>query len=264
MLGTVESPQRWQWVALGKHPVARDFFRLGPDIPMAGGFSEWVQNGYRALPRKSGAPGEFRSFRFWAKGPGKDGLVLGVVRDSSDDIGRPYPFFTMGIGPLKAWEEHWDLLPLACEMPWGRIEYLSGGSVQDFRRMEVEVAQRLRPPEPNWEGLTERRRAMNPLGPVSVAGGFSMDLTEMERRASGLSGLAEIVVSLHASAAADPTSSAALWTYLLRKCGAPTPSIVFLGGGLDASYLAVFRRALVPADFVRLWTSPGGEEEGAP
>ena len=91
-----------------------------------------------------------------------------------------------------------------------------------------------------------------------------MDLTEMERRASGLSGQVEFVVSLPASAATDPTSTAALWTYLLRKCGAATPSVVFLGGGLDASYLAVFRRALVPADFVRLWTSPGGAEGGAP
>jgi type VI secretion system protein VasJ len=231
---------------------------------MAGGFSEWVQNGYHALPRESGAPREFHSYRFWAKGPGKDGLVLGVVRDSSDDIGRPYPFFTMGAGPLKAWEEHWDLLPLACEMPWGRMEYLSGGRVQDLRRMEVEIAQRLRPPEPNWEGLSERRRAMNPQGAGFAARGSGMDLQEMERRASALSGRPEIVMSLHAAGADDPTSTAALWTYLLRKCGATTPNVVFLGGGLDASYLAAFRRALLPDDFVRLWTSPGGDEGGGP
>lgn len=264
MLGAVESPQRWQWVALGKHPAARDFFRLGPDIAMAGGFSEWLQSGYRALPGKSGAPGEFRSYRFWAKGPGRDGLVLGVVRESSDDIGRPYPFFTMGVGPLKAWEEHWDLLPLACEMPWGRLEYLSGGSVQDLRRLEIEVAQRLRPPEPNWEGLAERRRVMNPLGPGSAAAGSSPDLPEMERRAAGLCSRQEIVLSLHGTPPAEPTATAVFWTYLLRKCGAATPSIVFLGGGLDASYLAAFRRALVPADFVRLWTCPAGDEGGGP
>jgi type VI secretion system protein VasJ len=231
---------------------------------MAGGFSEWVETGYRALPGKSGAPGEFHSFRFWAKGPGKDCLVLGVVRDSSDDIGRPYPFFALGTGPLNGWEEHWDLLPLACETPWGRIEYLSGRGVQDLRRMEVEVAQRLRPPESNWQELADRRRAVSPQGPGFAAGGPCMDLKEMERRASALSGRAEIVVSLEASASTDPTSTAALWTYLLRKCGAAAPNIVFLGGGLDASYLAVFRRALLPADFVRLWTSPGGDEGGGP
>lgn len=264
MLGAVGAPPRWQWAALGKHPVARDYFRLGPDLPMAGGFSEWVQTGYRALPRKSEAPAEFHSYRFWAKGPGKDGLVLGVVRDSSDDIGRSYPFFTMGIGPLKAWEEHWDLLPLACEMPWRRIEYLSGGSVQDFRRMEVEVAQRLRPPEPNWEGFAERRRVMVPLDPGSGAGDSAVDVTDMERQASELRSRAEIVLSLNGTPTADPTLAAAHWTYQLRRCGAAAPSIAFLGGGLDASYLAVFRRALVPADFVRLWTSPGADEGGRP
>jgi type VI secretion system protein VasJ len=264
MLGALASPQRWQWVALGKHPVARDFFRLGPDLPIAGGFSDWVQGGYHALPGRSGAPGEFRSFRFWAKGPGKDGLVLGVVRDSSDDIGRPYPFFAMGVGPLIAWEEHWDLLPLACETAWGRIEYLSGGSVQDLRRMEVEITQRLRPPEPHWEGLAERRRDMGVQGPGSATSGAGMDLEDMERRASALSGQPEMVVSLRASAAADPTSTAALWAYLLRRCGAAAPNTVFLGGGLDASCLAVFRRALGPADFVRLWTSSGADEGGRP
>ena len=263
MLGAVESSQRWQWVALGKHPVARDFFRLGPDVAMAGGFAEWLESGYRALPSKPRTPAEFRSFRFWAKGPGKDGLVLGVLRDSSDDIGRPYPLFTMGTGPLKAWEEHWDLLPLACEMSWGRIEYLSGGKVQDLRRMEIEVTQRLRPPEPAWETLAERQRSMNPLGSGSAAGGSLMAVKEMERRASGLCGQAEIVLSLPGTPA-DPSSTAALWGCLLRKCGVATPSVVFLGGGLGASSLAVFRRALVPADFVRLWTSPGGDERGEP
>lgn len=261
MLGAVESPQRWQWVALGKHPVARDFFRVGPDMPMAGGFSEWLENGYGALPSKPGGPGEFRSFRFWAKGPGKDGLVLGVIRDSSDDIGRPYPFFAMGAGSLSVWEEHWDLLPLACETAWGRIEYLSGGNVQDLRRMEVEITQRLRPPEPNWTGLAERRRGMGVPGPGSAAGKSGVDLEDMERQASALSGRPEMVVSLHASAA-DPTATAALWAYLLRKCGAAAPSAVFLGGGLETSCLAVFRRALAPADFVRLWTFPAEDEGG--
>jgi type VI secretion system protein VasJ len=263
MLGAVESPRRWRWAALGKHPVARDFFRLGPDLPMAGGFSEWVQNGYSALPQKPRAPGTFHAYRFWAKGSGKDGLVLGVVRDSSDDIGRPYPFFAMGIGPLKAWEAHWDLLPLACEMPWRRIEYLSGGSIQDFRRMEVEVTQRLRPPEASWEGFAERRGTMGPPDPGSV-GGSSEDVTEMERRASGLCSRAEIILSLRGTPATDPTLAATRWTSLLRKCGAAAPSIAFLGGGLGASYLAVFRRALVPADFGRLWTLPEGDEGGAP
>jgi hypothetical protein len=86
----------------------------------------------------------------------------------------------------------------------------------------------------------------------------------MERRASELSGRAEIVLRLQASQAADPVSTATLWNFLLRKCGAATPSLVFLGGGLGTAYLAVFRRALTPEDFVRLWTVPAPDEGGGP
>lgn len=264
MLGSVESTRRWQWVAFGKHPVARDFFRLGPEVAMAGGFSEWVESGYRALAAKPRSPADFHSFRFWAKGPGKDGLVLGVVRDSSDDIGRSYPFLTMGAGPLKDWEEHWDLLPLACEMSWGRIEYLSSGTIKDLRRMETEVAERLRPPLPDWEAHTERRRAMTPLVSGPGAGASSMDLKEMERRASELSRGTEIWLTLDADGSADLPSTLALWNFLLRKCGTATPSAVFLGGSLETSCLAVYRRALAPRDFVRLWTAPEGGEGARP
>ncbi|HSB71554.1 MAG TPA: TagF domain-containing protein [Candidatus Methylomirabilis sp.] len=258
MLGSVGSAQGWQWVAFGKHPVARDFFRLGPDVPLAGGFSEWLESGHRALPTKPRSAAEFRSFRFWAKGPGKDGLVLGVIRDSSDDIGRPYPFFTMGAGPLKAWEKHWELLLLACEMPWGRIEHLSSGAIRDFRAMEIEVAERLRPPRPDWEQLRERLRSVSPLEPGSTPCHSSMDLEEMERCASRLTGETEIFLNLDAARGTDPVAAAALWTFLLRKRGSATPNAMFLGGGLGTPFLAVFSRALVPRDFVRLWTTLEG------
>ncbi len=91
-----------------------------------------------------------------------------------------------------------------------------------------------------------------------------MGLREMERQATEVSSRAEIALSLQGTPAADPLSAAALWNYLLRKCGAAAPSVLFLGGGLDTSYLAMFHRALVPGDFVRLWTSCESHGEGRP
>ena len=52
MLGIGESDQNWRWAAFGKHPVARDFFRVGPDFPLIKGFSDWVENGYQILTSK--------------------------------------------------------------------------------------------------------------------------------------------------------------------------------------------------------------------
>ena len=105
---------------------------------------------------------------------------------------------------------------------------------------------------------------MNPLGPASAPCGSSMDLKEMERCAARLTGGTEIFLSLDAAPGTDPVAAAALWTFLLRQCGSATPSAMFLGGGLGTPYLAAFGRALLPRDFVRLWTTPEGNGAATP
>jgi len=61
-------------------------------------------------------------------------LVCGVVRDSVDRLGRPYPLLVLGTGSLREWESHWDLLPYACLPVWQRIEYLGASSLR-WRRV---------------------------------------------------------------------------------------------------------------------------------
>ena len=48
MLEGLRSERRWQWAAYGKHPAARDYFKVGQGFPLVDSFSGWVENGYQA------------------------------------------------------------------------------------------------------------------------------------------------------------------------------------------------------------------------
>ena len=100
-------------------------------------FSRWVEKGYQlfAARKKSSQ----NSWRFWTRGLGKDGLGCGVVRDSGDQLARPYPLLIMGVGALSGWEDQWDLNPLACERSWAQMEYLFTRTFGNLKQMEEEV-----------------------------------------------------------------------------------------------------------------------------
>jgi len=90
---------------MGKHPVAMDYFHLGTSAPLVNAFGAWIENGYQKVvsPARNGLA--LHSWRFWARGIQKGHIACGVVRDSSDSTGRPYPLLVMGIGKLPGWEK---------------------------------------------------------------------------------------------------------------------------------------------------------------
>ena len=89
----------WQWAAFGKHPVAKDFFRVGQSGPLAKDFSQWVDRGYQLLGvRKKSS---FCSWRFWTRGPKRDVLGCGVVRDDREQ-GRGVASEIASCGPAPA------------------------------------------------------------------------------------------------------------------------------------------------------------------
>jgi hypothetical protein len=48
-----DTSQTWRFAAIGKHPVAKDFIRLGENTSFVDGFAGWVEGGYKTLDRKS-------------------------------------------------------------------------------------------------------------------------------------------------------------------------------------------------------------------
>ena len=252
MLGSLKSEQCWHWAAYGKHPVSRDFFRFGSDFPLMKNFSDWVEKGYAMLASKNMVSHKTCSWRFWVKGSHKEVLVCGLLRDSSDRLGRPYPLLIVGTGTLKRWEDQWDLLPFACEKTWNQIEYLSAQTYNDFKKLEVEV-HNIRSPYSEWSEFKTKREST--LGfVVNPEDTFSQDIRDFESQASRLSKKTECMICLDNKLFHNQTILINYWHFLLKAHIDTIPNAIFMGGTIEKAYLIFFRRPLTPSDFPKLWS----------
>jgi len=260
MLGPVKSGSSWWWTAAGKHPAARDYLRLGHLSPFTDGFADWVRNGYRNMNLKENKPiSAFRSWRFWASGFGKGALACGVVRDSSDSMGRQYPFLIMGNGPMKGWEDRWNLLTHACEETWRRMESLSLNLPEGSEHLEKEIRHGIPPPVPEWSRHAARVESVG-----EADGSFEEWASYLERECSAISGRIDFLIELDHEPAGDPFALALPWTNFMKRHQERIPSSLFMGGTSEMAFLAVFHRPLMPSDFVRLWSvTRGGKPCGA-
>jgi len=256
VLGSLGSSEYWHWAAHGKHQAAGDYFRLGGDLPVLNAFAAWVHQGYQAVAAKRIPAAGYRSWRFWARGSARGLLVSGLVRDSSDSHGRPFPLLIVGSGPLSGWEEDWDLVPFACEGGWNQMERLGTKGFDTVRELEAEL-RKIRSPAAEWSAFRAERDGLGGrLAPSAGAppGGV---LEELKRRAAQLARETEVHVSLDEGTALDQFTLASLWHSLIRETGGQAPHVVFMGGSQEGSFLLLFRRALMPTDFAQLWTAPG-------
>ncbi len=234
----------WNWWACGKHPVGGDYFRLGPNDGFAQAFSEWIQRGYADLDSGHSASSVFFSWRFWAGGAKKGNLVCGIVRDSSDSMGRPYPLLIMGTGALKGWEANWDRLPDVCGGVWGQMEYLSAKRFMDFSGFESEI-RRIKPPvPPQW---VKNAADAQWKGPAPDEQEVSKAVTRLIRDKG-------VFLLLDSGTLGGSQDMAAAWHVMLKERISIVPSTVFMGGSSEAVFLAVFNRPLAPSDFVSLWS----------
>ncbi len=245
MLEKIRSERRWQWAAYGKHPAAKDCFKLGQDFPLMSSFSGWIENGYQVLASKNNLTEARRSWRFWTKEARRENIVCGVVRDSNDSLGRPYPLLIMGTGPLKDWGSQWDLVPLACESVWGRMEYLSEKTFADLRELEEQILD-ITPPAVEWLELARKRESFGELGPLQ--------LRELEGSTSGLSGRTDFFIHIAQVPSRDNPELIGLYHSFVRARVEAAPSAVFIGGTVEKPYVGVFRRPLAPSDFIHLWS----------
>jgi type VI secretion system protein VasJ len=240
MLGRITVERRWQWSASGKHPAAKDFFTVGAELPLARAFSEWTGRGYGELPRKGADSATHLSWRFWTREARRDHVACGVLRDSVDAVGRPYPFLVMGSGPLAEWDNNWDLIPYVCQNVWTQLEYLATKGLASAKALETEL-QGVRSPVADWDGHREKRERFK-----------DFPLEALKERLSRLSDTNSFL-SLDRQPY-DQLDLAGICHYLSRQNMKSPPNVVFMGGTVEHTYFAVFRRALSMADFARLWS----------
>lgn len=238
---------------MGKHPVAPDYFQLGPRAPLVKAFSGWIENGYRKLISVNQVGAEFHSWRFWAKGDRKGYIACGIGRDSVDSLGRPYPLLVMGIGKLPGWEDHWDLLPFVLENMWTQTEYLSSRPFRDLKQLEDEI-RCIKLPFADWSALIERGLIDKVLDETAETNRSPRLTDDIEKAAQALLLQDEFYVSIKSNDSGGAFSLAKRWNCVLKPRIKIVPNAVFMGGIPEKSYLAIFNRALNSSDFVRLWS----------
>lgn len=229
----------WRLAAIGKHPAVRDYFRAGDEFPLAGALADWAGKGYAAQDPKAAAAGGMRSWRFFARGGQRDAIACGVLRDSADALGRPYPLLVAASGPLPGWEAAWELLPLALEAVWGEIERVAAGG---------------------YPGLAPFEEALRAIGPKAPAAGFPACRSLLDEALAGQPGLPPFaprpdedrLLPVDDGPGTDVSLQAARWLLAARRLNPAAPGVAFLGGGFGGTGLIFFRRALVPGDFARL------------
>ena len=246
----------WRWSAWGKHPLAKDYIQLGAPTPIGKAFAQWIGNGFQRLAGDTEEGQPACAWRFWAKGDGRSELVCGTIQTSSDKLGRPFPLLLMGDGRLEQWRRRWQLVPLALDGAWRRLEQLTSTIRLSITAFE-ETLTSLEPPRPDW-GRLERefvltRQARD--GSLPAEPPFAEQL---------LTGAGHRQVIWHPIPAEETatllTQSVQLHLALKERSGA-VPSVVFLGGVPAVSYIGFFLRSLRPEDFRSLWR-PGTHNRG--
>lgn len=239
----------WKWSAFGKHPVSRDYFKIGPEVPLFQAFYSWIEGGYLKLRREQESNAKYYSWRFWAKGPKKGSLICGVVRDSSDTIGRQYPLMILGYGRLKGWEDNWDILPFALEEIWGHMEHLAARRFDAFKQFEDEVM-KIKVPDLDLPHFATQRDQDNDLETIS-----GLDTGDIIEKLDDLRKKSEIFVPLSIENHSDQFRLACLIQTLAKKHIGALPNSIFMGGVPQGAFIAVFMGPLNSSDFVRLWSA---------
>lgn len=288
----------WRWSTLGKHPAARDYFHLGEQNPFASALSEWMDSGYRRISeqREKGAY-PIQSWRFCLKGHKKGHIVCGIVRDSCDGVGRPYPILVLGTGSLEKWEGYWDLLPYALERTWCEMEHLSTSRYTGLKELEEDL-HILPPPQAEWADFQAQREeerggtwsdrispwtgsaspwsetGCHPSGSSPVrthgfahpaAGPRGSGQTPLPQPSSGLLVSNQVyLMMVDSSHFRNSYTLAGKRLFRLRERGKAEPSALFLGGTTGVTCILAFQRSIVPRDFEMLWniSSVGVAEYG--
>jgi type VI secretion system protein VasJ len=207
--------------------VVKDYIRIGPETPAAGALSRWVEEGYSKVPVST----NLHSWRFFARGTQPRELVCGLLRDSFDGAGRPFPFLIVGTGRLEGWEKHWVYLPEILDGLWGRMEFLCMKRVFDLEELKADIS---RLPSPVFK--KEWQPATVPEGDRSL-----IDSQE------GM-----FVIKL--KGAGDHTSEIMQGLMTLEAHSGYIPDAVFIGGPPEQSFLVALTRPVKAEDFLKLWT----------
>jgi len=247
MLGFLKPKTEWKWAACGKHPAARDYFAFRVETPLMKAFSEWVERGYQAFAGSRNKAYGQSSWRFWSRGISKGELLCGLLKDSSDSIGRPYPLLIMGSGVIKGWENGWATLFQTFDPIWIQMEQISSQRYELLDHLENAVATL---PNPDTNEQDSKPTDLPEILGDQAAAQKAMQLSQNK----------ELWFTLDGGGSLNPANKAQEWGVLLGEQGIDPPNALFMGGIPERNALALYKRSLNAGDFKQLWSLADGEE----
>lgn len=246
MLGIGKPYKRWQWGACGKHPVARDYFKISRAMPAFDALEKWVQRGYAEVSKGAGHDTVVRSWRFWAKGVKKE-LIAGLVKDSCDTLGRPFPLLVMGCGMLDGWERYWECLPVFFEKLWEDLEYVTARRLDGLPDLENAVLS-IKLPENDPQRFRVVRDTLSRISPAPDGDHKMAQPPDVILRAK------MAVIHMDEQGERGYSSRAGAWSALSKTYAEEAPNAVFVGGTAKKHYVVFFRRPINTADFAHIWS----------
>lgn len=241
MLGSLKRRHPWNWAAIGKHPAAADYIRLGTTSPLIDAVADWTAKGYQQMKPRKDQPAAFYSWRFWLRGVKKGEIVCGLGRDSSDRIGRRFPLLLVGAGRLAGWEKKWADLPVRLGRTWKSMEFVAARRFDDLQAMGDALTELHSPEAEQGTSLSKQESA----------DGCRQDLARFrDKMVSEGFGVMRVNPSPHGDA---ELSVLECHRRLEAHCK-QMPRGVFIGGTPQQTYLAAIVHPLGKADFMRLWS----------
>ena len=241
MLGISKKKVMVEFSAHGKHPAFNDYFNLNTGSPLANALSGWVEKGAK-LGGTSRKNEKIRSFRFWVRGMNKGELGIGIVRDSSDSLGRTYPLIIMAQGSGRDWEKRWPYVFNHFDSVFRAFEEMTAARYDSFKAFETRLA---KTSFSAFLSVTEDDRSELP---ETMMAWF--------RQGRDKGALAMPVATFLKKASSYPRP---IRQGLFKKRVQP-PGAVFLGGLPENPLVAIYARPLTAKDFHTVFTLSNGNE----
>jgi len=251
MLGINKGKFQWQWAVFGKHPLAADYFHAGEGNLVQEALAAWMDQGFAALPKAPESRQAICFWRLWMQGGKRGHLLCGLLKASSDRIGRPYPLLIIGGGSLNGWEKYWVYLPALLENLWQQIEYVASKRVERLEDL-ADAIQKTHPPG------VERLKTidMQKIEAQHAASGNAAEIPagDIKTLVNQINARRMVMVPLDNLSNGHSESLPVLWSLRLKTHGMDLPKAVFIGGAPGRQYFVAFPRSLNAMDFVNLWT----------
>ena len=124
----------------GKHPSFRDFICLGEKTALAQALSSWIEKGFSTFLEEHGKGLGNRSWRFWLRGQDINEIFWGILKDSSDSLGRPYPLVILLANRIPELGHNWELIPLIMDASWRRLELLASKNFYNYQELIKDIS----------------------------------------------------------------------------------------------------------------------------